>query len=161
MNEKLIRHIKNKLFEKDEVYDHFDVPTDEQIKYIMLMTFEVVKSQCLKCYFCKNYKRFTFGSFCRIKPHTKRNCFHFTLDIQKIIKKKYYHIVIRVDETTRGKHITTDKTLSVKAQKNIIYESIRLYEMICTLKEVEIDFARSELMELAGDFSRQIMYHNY
>ena len=136
MNDKLIKHIKRKLFEKDEVLDHFDVPTDEQIRYFMLTTFEVVENECVKCFFCKNYRRFSFGSMCRIKPDTRDNCFHLTLDIQKILKKKYYRILITIDECTRGKHITNDRTLSTKAQKNMIYESIRIYEMIRTYKEV-------------------------
>lgn len=136
MNDKLIAHIKRKLFEKDEVLDHFDVPTDELIKYFMLTTFEVVENECVKCFFCKNYKRFSMGSLCKIKPHTQKNCFHFTLDIQKVLKKKYYRILITIDECTRGKHITNDRNLSVKAQKNMIYESIRLYEMIQTFKGV-------------------------
>ena len=136
MNDKLVAHIKRKLFEKDEVSDHFDVPTDEQIEYFMLTTFEVVENECVKCFFCKNYRRFSFGSMCRIKPDTRDNCFHLTLDIQKILKKKYYRILITIDECTRGKHITSDRTLSTKAQKNMIYESIRLYEMIQTYKEV-------------------------
>ena len=136
MNDKLVAHIKRKLFEKDEVSDHFDVPTDEQIEYFMLTTFEVVENECVKCFFCKNYRRFSLGSMCRIKPDTMDNCFHLTLDIQKILKKKYYRILITIDECTRGKHITSDRTLSTKAQKNMIYESIRLYEMIQTYKEV-------------------------
>ena len=136
MNDKLIAHIKRKLFEKGEVTDHFDVPTDEQIKYFMLTTFEVVENECVGCFFCKNYKRFSMGSLCKIKPHTMNNCFHFTLDIQKVLKKKYYRILITIDECTRGKHITADRNLSVKAQKNMIYESIRLYEMIQTFKGV-------------------------
>ena len=89
MNDKLVAHIKRKLFEKDEVSDHFDVPTDEQIEYFMLTTFEVVENECVKCFFCKNYRRFSFGSMCRIKPDTRDNCFHLTLDVQKILKKKY------------------------------------------------------------------------
>ena len=136
MNDKLVAHIKRKLFEKDEVSDHFDVPTDEQIEYFMLTTFEVVENECVKCFFCKNYRRFSFVSMCRIKPDTRDNCFHLTLDVQKILKKKYYRILITIDECTRGKHITNDRTLSTKAQKNMIYESIRLYEMIQTYKEV-------------------------
>ena len=159
--ERLIRHIKNRLFEKDEVFDHFDVPTDEQIRYFMLATFEVVENQCMKCHFCKNYKWFSLGSLCKIKPHTKRNCFHFTLDIQKVLDKKYYHILIRIDETTRGRHITTDKYLSPKTQKNMIYESVRLYEMMRCLRELEVDHTHMDLRGLSADFSRQIMYHNY
>ena len=161
MYEKLIAHIKRKLFEKDEVLDDFDVLTDEQIKYFMLATFEIVQNQCRKCFFCRNYKRFSFGSLCKIKPRTKRNCFHFTMDVQKILKKKYWHILMMIDETTRGKHITTDRNLSSKAQKNIIYESIRLYGMIQSLKEIGIDYETSELMRLSGDYERQCMYRNY
>lgn len=138
MNDKLAEHIKRKLFEKDEVYDEFDVPTHEQVKYFMLATFEVVENQCRQCYFCKNYKSFTMGSLCKIKPHTKRNCFHFTMDIRKIVKKKYYKILITIDETTRGKHITSDKTLSTKTQKNMIYESVRLYEMFLSYKQIGV-----------------------
>ena len=134
MNDKLVAYIKRKLFEKGEVLDHFDVPTDEQIKYFMLTTFEVVENECVGCFFCKNYKRFSMGSLCKIKPHTRKNCFHMTLDIQKVLKKKYYRILMTIDECTRGKHITSDRTLSTKAQKNMIYESIRLYEMIQTFK---------------------------
>ena len=136
MIDKLTKHIKRKLFEKDEVLDHFDVPTDEQIKYFMLMTFEVVENECRKCFFCKNYRRFSRDSLCKIKPHTRDNCFHFTLDIHKILKKKYYDIQIAIDGCTRGKHITTDRMLSVKAKKNVIYESIRLYEMFHLFREV-------------------------
>ena len=91
---------------------------------------------CLKCFFCKNFKRFSFGSLCKIKPHTQKNCFHFSLDIHKVLKNKYYKILITIDECTRGKHITTDKTLSSKTQRNMIYESIRLYEMIQCFKQV-------------------------
>jgi hypothetical protein len=78
------------------------------------------------------------GSLCKIKPHTKRNCFHFTMDIRKIVKKKYYKILITIDETTRGKHITSDKTLSTKTQKNMIYESVRLYEMFLSYKQIDV-----------------------
>ncbi len=138
MNDRLAKHIKRKLFEKDEVSDEFDVPTHEQVKYFMLATFEVVENQCMKCYFCKNYKRFTMGSLCKIKPHTKRNCFHFTMDICKIVKKKYYNILITIDETTRGKHITNDRTLSTKTQKNMIYESVRMYEMFLSYKQIGV-----------------------
>ncbi len=137
MNDKLISHIKRKLFERDEVLDHFDVPTDEQIKYFMLTTFEVVENECMKCFFCRNYKRFSRWSLCKIRPHTRRDCFHFTMDIQKILKKKYYHIMITVSECTRGKYLTTDRNLSLKAKKNVVYESIRLYEMIQCHKEVK------------------------
>jgi hypothetical protein len=136
MQDKLIEHIKRKLFEKDEVLDEFDVPTDEQVKYFMLTTFEIVENECLKCFFCKNYKRFSLGSMCRIRPHIKTDCFHFTLDAGKVLKNKYYRILITIDEATWGKHITQDRTLSVKAQKNMIYESVRLYEMIRSYKEV-------------------------
>lgn len=137
MYTRLIRHIRKKLEEKDEILDDFDVPTDEQIKYFMLTTFEVVENECRQCFYCKNYKRFSMGSLCRIKPHTKANCFHFTFDIHKVLKKKYYHILITIDESTRGKHITQDKYLSVKAQKNMIYESVRLYEMLDCFKKLE------------------------
>ena len=139
MEEKLIQHIKRKLIEKDEVLDHFDVATDEQVKYFMLTTFEVVENQCIGCFYCKNYKRFSINSLCKIKPHTKRNCFHFSLDISKVLKKKYYQILITNDECTRGRHITTDKTLSTKTQKNIIYESIRLYEMLQCYKDINLE----------------------
>ncbi|MDO5832255.1 MAG: hypothetical protein Q4Q14_05385 [Methanobrevibacter sp.] len=136
MEDKLIEHIRRKLYEKDEVLDCFDVPTDEQIRYFMLVTFEIVENHCIKCFFCKNYKRFSFGSLCRIKPHTQKYCFHFSLNIQKVLDNKYYKILITIDECTRGKHITTDKTLSSKTQRNMIYESVRLYEMIQCLKQV-------------------------
>ena len=116
--------------------DHFDVPSDEQIKYFMLTTLEVVENECQQCYYCKNYKKFSLGSMCKIKPHIKSNCFHFTLDISKVLKKKYYRILIKIDETTRGKHITTDKNLSPKAQRNVIYESIKLSEMLRLYREV-------------------------
>ena len=159
--EKLIKHIKNMLFEKGEVSDRFDAPTDEQIKYFMLATFEVVENQCVKCPFCKNYKRFSVGSLCKIKPHIKNNCFHFTMDIRKVLDKKYYHILIMIDETTRGRHITTDKCLSAKTQRNMIYESVRIYEMIRCLKEIEIDYAQGDLREISVDFSRQIMCGNH
>ena len=134
MDEKLIVHIKRKLFEKNEVYDPSDMPTDEQIRYFMQATFSVVERQCVSCFFCMNYKRFSFGSMCKIKSDTKENCFHFTFDITKVVKKKYYHILLCIDESTGARRITTDRTLSARIQKDIIYESVRLYEMIQSYK---------------------------
>ena len=136
MYDKMIEHIKRKLHEKDEILDDYDIPTDEQVKYYMLATFEIVENECRKCFYCKNYKRFTIGSLCKIKPHTTKDCFHFTLDIHKVLKKKYYKIIMTIAECTWGRHITDDFTLSVKSQKNMIYESIRLYEMMKCWSEV-------------------------
>lgn len=145
MYTKLIEHIKNKLYENDEIIDHFDVPTDEQVKYIMLVTLEIVNNECQECFYCKNFKRFSLGSLCRIKSHTRKNCFHFTLDVNKVLKKKYYHILITINECTRGKHIITDKNLSQKAHKNIIYESIRLSETLNDLRELNLLSNSSEI----------------
>ena len=83
------------------------------------------------------------------------------MDVAKILKKKYYHILMTIDETTWGRHITTDRNLSSKAKKNIIYENIRLYEMIKSLKDIEIDYSSSELMRLSGDYVKECMYRNY
>ena len=130
MYDRLINHIMNKLEEKGEIQDHFDIPKENQIKYIMLTTIEIVNEECQQCFYCKNYKRFSIGSLCKIKPHIKDNCFHFTLDVNKVLKKKYYHILITIDECTRGQHITDDIYLSQKTIKNIIYESIRLSESL-------------------------------
>ena len=119
INEKLIEHVKRKLFERDEVSCHFDVPTDEQIGYFMKATFEIVENQCIS--------------------DTKDNCFHFSMDIQKVLKKKYYHIMLAVDEATGAKHITADRVLSSKAKRNVIYESVRIYEMLQCFEEVGIE----------------------
>ncbi|WP_405268608.1 hypothetical protein [Methanobrevibacter sp.] len=135
MHDKFVKHIRRKLYDKDEILNHFDVPTDEQIEYLMLTTFEVVENECQKCFFCKNFKRFSMGSLCKIKPHTQKNCFHFSLDINKILKKKYYKILTTLSECTRGRYII-DKNISTKAQKNIIYESIKIYEMLQCYKEI-------------------------
>lgn len=136
MYNKLIKHIRKKLEDKGEILDHFDIPEDKQIKYIMLTTIEIVNEECQKCFYCKNYKRFSFGSLCEIKPHTQDNCFHFSLDANKVLKKKFYHILITISECTRGQHITTDKNLSQKTIKNIIYESIRLSETLKDFREI-------------------------
>ena len=146
MYTKLIEHIKTKLYEKDEITDHYDIPTDEQVKYIMLVTLEIVRSECQECFYCKNFKRFSLGSLCRIKSHTRKNCFHFTLDVNKVLKKKYYHILITINECTRGKHIITDKNLSQKAHKNIIYESIRLSETLKDMREMNFVSDSCEMM---------------
>lgn len=130
MYENLIKHIGRKLEVKGEIQDDFDIPMDRQIKYIMLTTIEIVNEECRQCFYCKNYKRFSLGSLCRIKPHTQKNCFHFTLDVNKVLKKKYYHILITIDECRRGQHIIDDRYLSQKTIKNIIYESIRLSESL-------------------------------
>lgn len=134
MNDRLIGHIRKKLEDNGEILDEFDFPTDKQVKYIMLATIEIVNEECRQCYFCKNYKRFSLGSYCRIKPHIQEDCFHFTLDVAKVLKKKYYRILITIDECTRGEHITTDRYLSQKTIKNIIYESIRISESLRDLK---------------------------
>ena len=126
---RLITHIANKLEEKGEIMDHFDVPRNEQIEYIMLTTFEVVKEECQNCFYCKNYRRFSIGSLFKIKPHIQDDCFHFSLDVNKVLKKEYYHILVTVSECTMGKYIL-DKHLSSKTTKNIIYESIRLSESL-------------------------------
>ena len=138
VNEKLIGHIKRKLFEKGEVLDHFDVPTDEQFGYFMKATFEIVENQCMSCFFCRNYRSFSLGSMCRIKPDTRDSCFHFSMDIQKVLKKKYYHITLAVAEATGARHITADGVLSSKAKRNVIYESVRLYEMLQCFEEIGI-----------------------
>ena len=96
----------------------------------MLATIEVVNEECQQCFYCKNYRRFTLGSLCKIKPHIKNSCFHFTLDVNKVLKKKYYHILLTIDECAGGWNITTDRYLSRKTMKNIIYESIRLSESL-------------------------------
>ena len=136
MYNKLIKHIRKKLEEKGEILDGFDIPTDRQIKYIMLATIEIVNDECQQCFYCKNYRRFSLGSLCKIKPDTQENCFHFTLDVSKVLKKKYYHILITINECTRGEHIITDKNLSKKAHRNIIYESIRLSETLKDFREI-------------------------
>lgn len=136
MYNKLITHIRKKLEYRGEILDHFDIPEDKQIKYIMLTTIEIVNEECQKCFYCKNYKRFSFGSSCKIKPDTQDNCFHFTLDVNKVLKKKYYHILITINECTRGQHIINDKNLSQKTHKNIIYESIRLSETLRDFREI-------------------------
>ena len=135
MNDKLVRHIKSKLEEKDEIQDEFDVPTDEVVKYIMLMTFEVVECDCIRCFFCQNYNRFSIFSRCKIKNHARENCFHFRMNVNKVMKKKYYKIMIGMSEATRGRHLRHELCLS-KTKRNIIYESIRLYEAISSYNEV-------------------------
>ena len=137
MYNKLIEHIRKKLEEKGEILDDFDIPKDKQIKYIMLITIEIVNEECQQCFYCKNYKKFSLGSLCKIKPHIEDNCFHFTLDVNKVLKKKYYHILITIDECTRGQHITDDKYLSQKTMKNIIYESIRLTESLKDFRQIK------------------------
>nr|WP_295001347.1 hypothetical protein [uncultured Methanobrevibacter sp.] len=66
MYDKMIEHIKRKLHEKDEILDDYDIPTDEQVKYYMLATFEIVENECRKCFYCKNYRRFTRGLLCKM-----------------------------------------------------------------------------------------------
>lgn len=136
MYDKMILYIRNKLFEKNEIYDHFDVPTDKQIMYIMLTTLEIVNEECQQCFYCKNYKRFALGSLCKIKPHIEKNCFHFTLDVNKVLKKKYYHIRITLSECTRGQHLI-GKDISQKTIKNIMYESIRLSESLKDMRALK------------------------
>ena len=135
MNEILVNHIRNKLFEKGEIYDQFDVPTDDVIKYIMLVTFNVVEDECRKCFFCQNYNRFSLFSLCKIKNHTQKNCYHFSMNVSKILKNKYYKILIKVSESTHGKYLRHELCAS-KTKKNIIYGSIRLYEALSSYNEV-------------------------
>ena len=136
MYDKLVQHIRKKIETQGNVIDDFDIPTDKQIKYIMLNTLEVVNEECQSCFYCQNYKRFSLGSMCKIKPHIERNCFHFVLDVNKVLKKKYYHILLTINECTRGEHIINDKNLSKKTHKNIIYESIRLSQTLKDLRDL-------------------------
>ena len=152
MYTKIVRYIQQKLKDKDEITDYFDIPTDEQVKYIMLTTLEIVNEECQECFYCKNYKKFSFRSLCKIKPHLQNNCFHFTLDVNKVLKKKYYHILITINECTRGKHIITDKNLSQKAHKNIIYESIRLSETLKDIREINAITEENENELLSTDY---------
>lgn len=134
MNDILVKHIRKKLVEKDEIYDHFDVPSDDLIKYLMTVTFNLVEDECRNCFFCQNYNRFSIFSLCKIKNHAQKNCYHFTMDVRKILKNKYYKILVKLYESTWGKHLERE-LCSSKTQKNIIYESIRLYEAICLYNE--------------------------
>lgn len=130
IDDRLVEHIRRKLEEKGEILDHFDVPRDNLIKYIMLSTIEIVNEECRQCFYCKNYRRFSLVSSCKVKSAVSDDCFHFTLDVSKVLKKKYYHILIKTSECTRGQHIVGDINLSRKTVKNIIYESVRLSESI-------------------------------
>lgn len=136
MNDKLVKHIKRKLEDKNEIFDHFDVPRGDQVKYLMLATMQIVNDECKQCFYCKNYRRFSFKSNCRIKPNKVENCFHFTINVEKVLKKKYHHICITTSECTRGMYLL-DKHLSQKTIKNIIYESIRLSETLKDLGEID------------------------
>lgn len=138
MNDRLVNHIRNKLFEKNEIYDHFDVPSDDVIKYIMMVTFNVVEDECKICLFCQNYNRFSLFSLCKIKNHTQKNCYHFTMDVRKVLKNKYYKILVKVSESTWGKHLRHE-WCSSKTKKNIVYESIKLYEALSLYYEVTND----------------------
>ena len=60
------------------------------------------------------------------------------MDIQKVLKKKYYHITLAVAEATGARHITADGVLSSKAKRNVIYESVRIYEMLQCFEEIGI-----------------------
>ena len=138
MNERLVRHIKKKLHEKDEILDHFDEPSDDEVRQLMLMTFHVVHEKCLGCFYCKNYKRFSMSSLCRIKSHTQKNCYHFTLDPAKVLKKKYHYITMKLSEYNWAKRRPIEEIVSAKTQKNIIYESVRLYELLQVKDALEL-----------------------
>ena len=125
----------SKLEEKNEIRDHFDVPTDDVVKYIMLTTFEVVEAECMKCFFCQNHNRFSIFSQCKIKNHTQKNCFHFRLNTRKVMKNKYYKILIRMSDATRGKYLKHELCPS-KTKRNIIYESIRLSESLNDFRQI-------------------------
>ena len=118
MNDKLVKHIKRKLEDKNEIFDHFDVPRDDQVKYLMLATMQIVNDECRQCFYCKNYRGFSLRSECRIKPDTVENCFHFSLDTQKVLKKKYHHICMTTSECTRGMYLI-DKYSLVKSEYDI------------------------------------------
>ena len=135
MNDKLVDYIRNKLVEKNEIYDHFDEPTDDVIRYIMTVTFTVVEDECQNCFFCQNYNRFSLFSLCKIKNHTQKNCYHFTMDVTKILKNKYYKILVKVSESTWGRYLEREMCSS-KTKKNIIFESIKLYELLKLYNEV-------------------------
>lgn len=150
MYNNLVKHVRRKLEEKGEILDYFDIPEDKQIKYIMLTTIEIVNKECQQCFYCKNYKRFSFGSLCKIKPDTQDNCFHFTLDVNKVLKKKYYHILITIGDCTMGEHMIDDKNLSQKTHKNIIYESIRLSETLKDFREINNVPSISEYVDVEG-----------
>ena len=47
--------------------------------------------------------------------------------------------MLAVDEATEAKHITADRVLSSKAKRNVIYESVRLYEMLHCFEEIGIE----------------------
>ena len=63
---------------------------------------------------------------------------------------KYYHILITIDECTRGQHIINDKNLSQKTHKNIIYESIRLSETLKDFREINNVPSISEYVDVEG-----------
>lgn len=130
MNDILVNHIKDKLIDKNEIFDHFDYPSYDDIKNVMLVTFEVVEAECQICFFCQNHKRFGIFSQCKMKSHIQEKCYHFTMDIRKIMKNKYYKIMFKVFECDRSHNKKFSKCLSSKTKKNIIYESIKIYDII-------------------------------
>lgn len=124
-NSELVNHIKTKLI-ITEIDRRIIEITDEAIERIMLATFAFLDGRDKSCFFCQNYKLF---SRCRVNKALYDGCFFHSTDIYKMLKKNYYNIMIIAHESSRGSIPSKQLHLGRDISNQIIYESIRLYEL--------------------------------
>lgn len=125
----LVNHIRAKISKSETYFEDFYTLTDEAIERIMTTTFVFISTRIGKCFYCKHYRRLGFSQ-CKIKNHLQDDCFYHDLDKYRIAKKNYLNIMILVHESAISEGKRIDFKIPKEIEKKIIFESVRLFELI-------------------------------
>lgn len=125
---KCINHIKKQI--NDSYLDHI---TNMAIETIMLTTFDFINKRANSCMYCENFKKWSLFSLCKIYPHLQPNCFKHTINASKMIENNYSDIMNRVNESIND----VELIIPLEINKQIIFESIKIYESIKYKPDIE------------------------
>lgn len=128
-SQNLIDHIRCKISSSEPYFEDFYTLTDEAIERIMTTTFVFIKNRINKCFYCKNYKRLGFSQ-CKIHNHLQDNCFYNEPDRYRLAKKNTTNIMILAHESAIAEGNRIDFTIPKDIEKKIIFESVKLFELM-------------------------------
>ncbi len=128
-SENLINHIRKRIDESDPYFEDVYKVSDDAIERIIATTFAFIRERINKCFYCKHYKRLGFSQ-CRINDHLMPNCFYHDFDRHRKVKKNRLNIMILSQESALAEGKRIDFLMPRDVEKKIIYESIRIYELV-------------------------------
>ncbi len=128
-SEKLINHIRKRIDENDPNFEDVYKVSDDAIERIMATTFTFIREKINRCFYCKHFKRRGFSQ-CRISQHLMPNCFYHDFDRYRMVKKNRLKILILSEESAMAEGKRIDFLIPADVGKKIIYESIRLFELV-------------------------------